>query len=450
MISTILEVFHQKRMDDCYLVPISIAYEKVIETATYIQELLGKAKQPESIQGLIQGVDLLRFNFGHIDIRIGDAVSLRKLVREISEGRGLEIHSGDRRMMERARFKLARYVAFNMLHQINEISVATPSSMVVTCILTNIGRGLGRQELIERVKWLRNEIVLRGGHVSAMGLEKDVEKLVDKVTFLLRNCISKRVHLEVIYSPSKRFELSFYRNQLIHLFVAEATLSCALYGDLNDFVPGIFVPRQVVEAETMFLSSLFKWEFIYKPKSSGEFSANFKDTLDKMVARQILEYDSESDEICIATSGKKVYSFLSMFLWPYIESYWVAFIGLWSLHPQNVMEFNDYLHGAQQFAETLYYRGELTFYEAISMGKLESALMRFREMEIIERQVINSRGTSIIQLSKEYQNRENFKAACEHIGKFRRFGKYRKEPNFSKVLRTLAKGIVPQKNRAKL
>lgn len=27
--------------------------------------------------------------------------------------------------------------------------------------------------------------------------------------------------MEVIYSPSKRFELSFYRNQLIHLFVGE-------------------------------------------------------------------------------------------------------------------------------------------------------------------------------------------------------------------------------------
>lgn len=57
--------------------------------------------------------------------------------------------------------------------------------------------------------------------------------------------------------------------------------------------------------------------------------------------------------------GPKVYSFLSMFLWPFIESYWVAFMGLWSLYPAELVEIKEYLHGAQQFAETLYYRGEL-------------------------------------------------------------------------------------------
>lgn len=96
-----------------------------------------------------------------------------------------------------------------------------------------------------------------------------------------------------------------------------ATLTCALYGDLNDLSPGIFVPRQAVEAETAFLSSLFKYEiqmsqysqllryeFIYKPKSAGEFSQNFRSTLNQMVRYGVLEYDQESDEICIARSGR--------------------------------------------------------------------------------------------------------------------------------------------------
>jgi hypothetical protein len=104
-----------------------------------------------------------------------------------------------------------------------------------------------------------------------------------------------------------------------------------------------------------------------------------------------------------------------------------------------------------------------TFFEAISIGNLQSALMRFQEMGIIEKQVrkeslvgslisqaINEKGTSVIKLAKEFQKKSNFRAAVEHLGKFRRFGKYKKEPNFSKQLRKLAKGIVSSKQRAKL
>eukprot|EP01127_Copromyxa_protea_P022148 TRINITY_DN782_c0_g1_i1.p1 TRINITY_DN782_c0_g1~~TRINITY_DN782_c0_g1_i1.p1 ORF type:complete len:738 (-),score=124.21 TRINITY_DN782_c0_g1_i1:160-2373(-) len=450
MIASILSVMHDKRIKDCYLVPISISYEKVIETGTYIQELLGKAKQPESVNGLLRAAEVLRFNFGQIDIKVGEAASCLDLIQKLTS-RGLDVtklqfRPGDEKIVAKNRYNVSRYVAFDMLHRINDISVATPSAMVVTCLLTNIGRGVGRKEMIENVRWLRNEILLRGGHVSVFGLD-NVERMVDRVTLLLRSCIDRRLQMEVIYSPSKRFELSFYRNQLIHLFVGESTLACALYGGLNDFTPGIFVPRQAVEAETMFLSSLFKYEFIYKPKSAGEFSKNFQSTLAQMVKRGVLEFDQDSDEICIARSGPKVYSFLGMFLWPFIESYWVALISLWSLYPQELVEIKEYLTGAQQFAETLYYRGELTFFEAISIGNLQAALTRFEEMGIIEKQLINDKGTSVIKLSKEYQNKNNFRAAVEHLGKFRRFGKYKKEPNFSKQVRELAKGIVKKRSR---
>lgn len=69
-----------------------------------------------------------------------------------------------------------------MLHRINDISVATPSAMVVTCLLTNIGRGIGRKEMIENVRWLRNEILTRGGHISVFGMDNvgKCEKQADR------------------------------------------------------------------------------------------------------------------------------------------------------------------------------------------------------------------------------------------------------------------------------
>src|SRR5690349_5169910 len=53
------------------LEPICIAYHQVIETEGYIQELLGKTKKPETLIQLVQAIELLKLNFGSIDVRFG-------------------------------------------------------------------------------------------------------------------------------------------------------------------------------------------------------------------------------------------------------------------------------------------------------------------------------------------------------------------------------------------
>jgi len=335
-----------------------------------------------------------------------------------------------------------------MLSKMNDISVATPSTLVVTCLLTNIGRGLGRSELIERVIWFREQITKRGGHISVFGLG-NASSIVDKVTFLLSNCIERQVQLEEVYTPAKRFELSFYRNQIIHLFVSEATLCCALYGITGD-LKGSAPLKKVVE-QTQFLSSLFKWEFVYLPNQKGDFTENFTKTLEFMVSEKILEYDPKSDIISIAQGDVSNFTFICMFLWPYIEAYWMSYVSLWGLFPDAIASQKDYYDRARKFAETLYYKGELTFFEAVSNERINLAWNRFEEMGILRKQVLDN-GSGIMNLTMDYHNKENFMNFAEKIGKFRRFGKFRnqKEPNFSKEVRDLSAKIIGNKNAARL
>jgi hypothetical protein len=44
-----------------------------------------------------------------------------------------------------------------------------PSALVGTVILTLRGRGVGRNELIRRVEWLRRIIINKGGKVAEFG-----------------------------------------------------------------------------------------------------------------------------------------------------------------------------------------------------------------------------------------------------------------------------------------
>jgi hypothetical protein len=49
-------------------------------------------------------------------------------------------------------------------------------------------------------------------------------EIVERATAVLSNIVGKRSDLmERVYYPLKRFELSYYRNQVIHLFIAEGS-----------------------------------------------------------------------------------------------------------------------------------------------------------------------------------------------------------------------------------
>jgi glycerol-3-phosphate O-acyltransferase len=45
----------REKATDCWVVPVSVQYDRVIETESYVDELLGKPKEKESLFGLITG-----------------------------------------------------------------------------------------------------------------------------------------------------------------------------------------------------------------------------------------------------------------------------------------------------------------------------------------------------------------------------------------------------------
>jgi 1-acyl-sn-glycerol-3-phosphate acyltransferase len=55
----ILSAFFSKRIEDAIIVPISIDYDRVIETASYVDELLGKPKEQESLLMMLSNINIL-------------------------------------------------------------------------------------------------------------------------------------------------------------------------------------------------------------------------------------------------------------------------------------------------------------------------------------------------------------------------------------------------------
>lgn len=55
----IIEAFLNGRVNDLYICPISIGYDKVLETEAYVNELLGAEKQQESLSQLLNSTRIL-------------------------------------------------------------------------------------------------------------------------------------------------------------------------------------------------------------------------------------------------------------------------------------------------------------------------------------------------------------------------------------------------------
>ncbi|ORY52918.1 putative acyltransferase [Rhizoclosmatium globosum] len=396
----IMESVLSGRVGDCIIVPMSIGYDKVIETGSYVSELLGAPKEKESLYQLFTNMNVLGFKWGRIDISFARPFSLKEYIGSHMMRRGIRLNPSTN---VRDRDLLLRTLGFRVLADINKVSVIMPTALVGTVILTLRGRGVGRDELIRKIEWLKRVITLRGGAVADFG-DNSTGWVVDRAIQVLRDLIGQRTDLlEPVFYPVKRFELSFYRNQVIHLFITEAILSCSLYATVKQGGP-IHIQKVKIfpnlENDCGFLSKLLKAEFIY---GSDGLTQNMLKTIKAMVNLEVMAIEEELglDGVPTGTKwlslsaeerkiGRETFDFFCFLLWPFIETYWLAAVSCFALLPPQLpvsepMWFDEriFYDKAQFLGKTLYYEGDLSYFEAVNKETLKNGFERLKAMGVL-------------------------------------------------------------------
>lgn len=80
ILKIVLDAMLSGKATDCMMVPISIGYDKIIETSNYANELLGTPKEKESLWGLFSSSRLLQLKWGRVDVRVSKPFSLKDWV----------------------------------------------------------------------------------------------------------------------------------------------------------------------------------------------------------------------------------------------------------------------------------------------------------------------------------------------------------------------------------
>jgi glycerol-3-phosphate O-acyltransferase len=346
ILNFVLDSLLSGRVEDAIICPVSTQYDKVIETEGYVTELLGVPKKKENLADfLTNGSSVLSLRLGRVDVRFHDPWSLRgfideQLSRLSKVPSAIQVDLKDMKNQV-VRQKLLRTLGYKVLADINAVSVVMPTALIGTVLLTLRGRGVGRTELIRRVEWLTERIRAKGGRVAHFGNAPLPDVIERGLEVLGKDLVGYVGELaEPTYYAVDRFQLSFYRNMTIHLFISEALVAAALYTRVKQGGgPAIQdIPYQDLYDQIFFLSSLFRGEFIY----SGEgLATNLEKTVLGLEADNVIfiERNEEGQITKVGLSdaeraaGRENYDFYCFLIWPFIEASWLAAVSLMGLTP---------------------------------------------------------------------------------------------------------------------
>ncbi|KAI1437909.1 acyltransferase-domain-containing protein [Xylaria sp. CBS 124048] len=402
ILSFILDSILSGRVKDAIVCPVSTQYDKVIETEGYVTELLGVPKKKENLADFLSGgSSVLSLRLGRVDVRFHEPWSLRKYVDEQLTKLNKPIGSLDltSKTPENAALKqkLLRTLGYKVLSDINDVSVVMPTALIGTVLLTLRGRGVGKLELLRRTEWLIERVRAKGGRVAHFGNSPLVDVIERGLEVLGKDLVGE-VHglAEPTYYAVDRFQLSFYRNMTIHLFISEALVSAGMYTRVKQGGGPAHqdISHTALREQVLFLSSLFRGEFIF---SSEGLDSNLEKTLvglenDRVIKLQRCEKGAIysiglSDEERLA--GRENYDFYCFLIWPFIESSWLAATSLMGLTPPIDQKDEIWIEAAQAhntaqlLGKTLYHQGDLSYFEAVNRETIRNSYQRFEEEGIV-------------------------------------------------------------------
>ncbi|PKS05896.1 hypothetical protein jhhlp_007727 [Lomentospora prolificans] len=458
ILSFVLDSLLSGRVQDAIICPVSTQYDKVIETEGYVTELLGVPKKKENLADFLTGgSSILSLRLGRVDVRFHEPWSLREFINDqltklTKSPSDFHLDMKDSHVVA-VRQKMLRILGYRVLSDINDVSVVMPTALIGTVLLTLRGRGVGKQELIRRVEWLTCRVRAKGGRVAHFGnapLSEIIERGLDVLGKDLVGVVEGLA--EPTYYAVDRFQLSFYRNMTIHLFVSEAIVSAAMYTRVKRGGGSAIqdIGYQELLDQVLFLSSLFRGEFIF----SGEgLAVNLEKTLVGLEADNVISLERDADGKIVKVglsdgerrAGRENYDFYCFLIWPFIEASWLAAVSLIGLSPvldekEDVwVEVAKAQNSAQLLGKTLYHQGDLSYFEAVNKETIKNSFQRFEEEGIL--QVVPSKNPKVaprLRLAPEWRPTRDPSTGCllaegplwdftEKIASCRREGKNRRD-----------------------
>jgi glycerol-3-phosphate O-acyltransferase len=206
--------------------PVYIGYEKLMEGNSYLDELSGKAKQKESIWHLLMGIPkVLRQNYGQVVVNFGEPIKLGDVLAEQApDWDGTPVGEDEKpQWLAGAIEILADRIQIN----INRAADVNPINLLALAVLSTPKHAMGEADLLAQIalsKMLLAEVPYSDRITVTPHTPAQIVAHGEEIGVLARTAhpLGDVLHVD----GDTAVLLSYFRNNVLHLFVATAWIAC--------------------------------------------------------------------------------------------------------------------------------------------------------------------------------------------------------------------------------
>jgi glycerol-3-phosphate O-acyltransferase len=207
-------------------VPVYFGYDKLLEGESYIDELMGRPKEKESVGGLFRVIPELRKPLGRVYVAFGEPLLLDAALDRVHAGWRDGPGGEDARP---AWFgEAVDSVAAEIMRRINAAAAVTPVNLLAVALLA-----VPRQAMLEAD--LEKQLQLYIDLLNAFPYSPDVSVAASDGASIIRQgeamgMLERRAHPlgDVLRMDEKNAVLAtYYRNNVLHLFAMPSLVACA-------------------------------------------------------------------------------------------------------------------------------------------------------------------------------------------------------------------------------
>ena len=360
LLSILIDAYKSGACRDMIFAPIFIGYDRVLEESSYLNEIEGGQKEPESLRQVIKARKLLKKRYGRIYIQFHEPISINALLenydKPIQEMTQKEINT------------FCRNLGNRILNAIDGVSVVTPHALVASAILNCARKRFSYEHLMDHIEMYMSYLFFQEAKLADTLLFDHVhavEHVLDIYT--QRKLIEKNPEDQTEPSSEEYFTvnvekrpvLDYYKNICISFFIPAAITSLAIL-EKDAFQ---FSAAELHSGYT-FLQEFFKNEFAYNIDRTPEYLVrkSIKAFIDDAI---LTPHPTLPDTYNITSEGFRKLKFYSRFLKPFFESYWIVLNHL-RRSPQNSVDAKERIKKIQSLGNRMEKKKEIELKEALS------------------------------------------------------------------------------------
>ncbi|KAK3096107.1 hypothetical protein FSP39_023318 [Pinctada imbricata] len=463
LMSVIVETLNKGLIEDAYIVPLGISYEKIID-GNFNSEQMGVPKKKETFFGALRAIwGVLSTNFGSVRVDFAQPFSLKEYMQTSqtqspplsmttpgsdSENQsdtdslppsppplksfgsssslyGTDIVEEDQRHVIK---KLGEHIVFTCVNT----TAPMCTNLLAFLLLTKHRQGADMKTVIQDFDWLKSELKNRKRDVGFCG---NTDEIIHYASCLLGpNLVTVKTNQETgckTVEPKLElpdlFELSYYSNSVISVFLLESVLACSvIYNcDVSLGSPDEGYGQEACSASrddilqtAMDICHLLRYEFTFIPPCQ-KLEDTVSDHFDEMVTMEILklqdvqgdsysQFDqgyskrlsatmSWADELDDPDTAQEMYCkvnaerqdcvdklrFLHRVTAPLLETYYVTACQISKILITELPE-DDFTRTVHKAAKDRVQDGIASYGESAALDSVKNAIKAFQDVKIID------------------------------------------------------------------